>query len=75
MLPLYLLSDLSPSPLLKVNVQYIQTVCSCKGGGGGSEVCVVDHRVHRVAIAAYWSTFSDEGKISPEVEFTKKKNP
>jgi hypothetical protein len=24
-----------------------------------------DHRVHRVATAAFWRTFSDEGKISP----------
>jgi phosphopantothenoylcysteine synthetase/decarboxylase len=23
------------------------------------------HRVHRVATAAFWRTFSDEGKISP----------
>jgi hypothetical protein len=33
---LYLLSDLlPPSPLLKLNVQYIQTVC---GWGGGDEL-------------------------------------
>jgi hypothetical protein len=25
----------------------------------------VDHRVHRVATAAFWRTFSDEGKICP----------
>ncbi len=24
------------------------------------------HRVHRVATAAFWRTFSDEGKISPD---------
>ncbi len=24
-----------------------------------------DHRVHRVATAAFWRTFSDEGKICP----------
>jgi hypothetical protein len=32
-----------------------------QGGGihGGA------HRVHRVATAAFWRTFSDEGKISP----------
>ncbi len=24
-----------------------------------------DHRVHRVATAAFWRTFSDEGKIGP----------
>jgi hypothetical protein len=24
-----------------------------------------NHRVHRVATAAFWRTFSDEGKISP----------
>jgi hypothetical protein len=35
---LYLLSDLlPPPPLLKLNVQYLQTVCGCGGGevGGG----------------------------------------
>jgi hypothetical protein len=36
--PLYILSDLPhPYPLPKVNVQYIQTVCGC--GGGGVELC------------------------------------
>jgi hypothetical protein len=36
LLPLYFLSDLPPPPhLLKQNVQYIQTVCACGGGGGG----------------------------------------
>jgi hypothetical protein len=33
LLPLYLLSDLPPPPLPKVNVQYIQTVCGCGGWG------------------------------------------
>jgi hypothetical protein len=32
LLPLYLLSDFPPLP--KLNVQYIQTVCDCGGGGG-----------------------------------------
>jgi hypothetical protein len=37
--------SLTPSPLPKVNVQYIQTVCGCgRGmGGGGVLSCVVDH--------------------------------
>ncbi len=41
LLPLYLLSDLPPLP--KLNVQYIQTVCGC--GGGGVELCcsLIDH--------------------------------
>ncbi len=40
---LYLLSDLlPPSPLLKLNVQYIQTVCGWEGGGGVMN-CTVDH--------------------------------
>jgi hypothetical protein len=40
LLPVYLLSDLPhPSPLLKVNVQYYQTVCGCRGVLS----CVVDH--------------------------------
>ncbi len=34
---LYLLSDLLPPPPLP-NVQYIQTVCDCGGGGGGVEM-------------------------------------
>ena len=37
LLPLYLLSDLPPFPLPKLNVQYIQTVCGF--GGGGRGVC------------------------------------
>ncbi len=32
LLPLYLFSDLPPSPLPKLNVHYLQTVCS-EGGG------------------------------------------
>jgi hypothetical protein len=43
---LYLLSDLPhPSPLPKVNIQFIQTVCGCEVGvrGGGLLSCVVDH--------------------------------
>jgi hypothetical protein len=40
LLPLYLLFDLPPPP--KLNVQYIQTVCGC-GGGGGMLNCGVDH--------------------------------
>ena len=40
---LYLLSDLLPPPPLP-NVQYIQTVCDCGGGGGWGVVkCTVDH--------------------------------
>jgi hypothetical protein len=35
LLPLYLLSDPPPTPLPKLNVQYIQTVCVAVGGGGG----------------------------------------
>ena len=38
LLPLYSLSDLLPLP--KLNVQYVQTVCGCEGGGLN---CVVDH--------------------------------
>jgi hypothetical protein len=34
LLPLHLLSDLPPLPSSKPNVQYIQTVCGCGGGGG-----------------------------------------
>ncbi len=42
LLPLYLLSDhLHPPPLPKLNVQYIQAVCDCGGGGGLN--CTVDH--------------------------------
>ncbi len=38
--PFYFLSDLPhPSPLPKVNVQYIQAVCGCGGWGGGFELC------------------------------------
>ncbi len=34
LLPIYILSDLlPPPPLPKLNVQYIQTVCVCGGGG------------------------------------------
>jgi hypothetical protein len=43
LLPFYLLSESDlphPSPLSKVNVHYIQTVCGC----GGVSSCVVDHR-------------------------------
>jgi hypothetical protein len=44
LLPLYLLSDLPPPPLPKLNVQYIQTVCDYGGGGGGGVLsCVEDH--------------------------------
>ncbi len=32
---------------------------------GNSPRCSVYHRVHRVATAAFWRTFSDEGKIGP----------
>jgi hypothetical protein len=39
---LYHLSDLLPPPPLP-NVQYIQTVCDCGGGGGGVMKCTVDH--------------------------------
>ena len=38
---LYLLSDLLPPPLLP-NVQYIQTMCDCVGGGG-VEMYTVDY--------------------------------
>jgi hypothetical protein len=31
----------------------------------GKEIHGVAHRVHRVETAAFWRTFSDEGKISP----------
>ncbi len=42
LLPLYILSDLlPPPPLPQLNVQYIQTVCVC--GGGGVMNCTVDH--------------------------------
>ncbi len=37
----YSLTSPTPPPLPKVNVQYIQTVCGC--GGGGVLSCVVDH--------------------------------
>ncbi len=44
LLPMYFPSDLPhPSPLPKVKVQYIQTVCRCGGGGVGVLSCVVDH--------------------------------
>ncbi len=39
---LYLLSELLPPPPLP-NVQYIQTVCYCGGGGWGVLKCTVDH--------------------------------
>jgi hypothetical protein len=39
---LYLLSDLLFPPPLP-NVQYIQTVCVCGGGGGGVLKCTVEH--------------------------------
>jgi hypothetical protein len=32
---------------------------------GVADLCTDTHRVHRVATAAFWRTFSDEGKISP----------
>ncbi len=43
------------------------------GGGGGwgqdvggrKQAKWLGHRVHRVATAAFWGTFSHEGKISP----------
>jgi hypothetical protein len=39
---LYLLSDLlPPTSFLKLNVQYVQTVCGW--GGGGVMICTVDH--------------------------------
>ncbi len=41
LLPLYLLSDLPPPPIL--NVQYIHTVCGCGGGVGWVLSCVVNH--------------------------------
>jgi hypothetical protein len=34
--------SLTSPTLPKVNVQYIQTVCGC-GGGGGVFICVVEH--------------------------------
>ncbi len=40
LLPLYLLSDLWPSPLPKIKVQYLQTVCL---GEGGVLSCVGNH--------------------------------
>ncbi len=40
-IPLPSLWPLPPSPLPKVNVQYIKTVCDC--GGGGVLSCVVGH--------------------------------
>jgi hypothetical protein len=44
LLPLYLLSDLPPpSPLPKLIVQYIQTLCGCGWGVEGLLNCVVDH--------------------------------
>jgi hypothetical protein len=39
---LYLLSDLLPPPPLP-NVQNIQTMCDCGGGGGEVLKCTVDH--------------------------------
>ncbi len=33
---------------------------------GHTDSHTLDHRVHRVATAAFWRTFSDEGKISPD---------
>ncbi len=30
-----------------------------------AETCGLEHRVHKVATAAFWRTFSHEGKISP----------
>jgi hypothetical protein len=32
---------------------------------GREELLVYSNRVHRVATAAFWRTFSDEGKIGP----------
>jgi hypothetical protein len=40
----------------------IHTITQRRGAGGESW----NHRVHRVATAAFWRTFSHEGKISPD---------
>ncbi len=50
LLPLYLLSDLPPSPLPKQIVQYIQTVCGCWGGGGGVLNCAVACRPYSAGV-------------------------
>ncbi len=39
-----------------------QLPCVCKSFVGLNSI---NHRVHRVATAAFWRTFSHEGKISP----------
>ncbi len=43
---LYLRSDLLPPPSLP-NVQYMQTVCDCVGGGGVLK-CTVDHILQKL---------------------------
>ncbi len=43
-----------------LRIFFSHTVINLQSGRGTSH-----HRVHRVATAAFWRTFSDEGKISP----------
>jgi hypothetical protein len=38
LLPLYLLSDILPSPLSKLNVQYVYRHCVAVGVGGGCSI-------------------------------------
>ncbi len=58
---------------LKMCIKKIKIEAAEWSGGGRQShtICTLvrqgsqDHRVHRVEIAAFWRTFSHEGKISP----------
>jgi hypothetical protein len=54
-----------PSPLPKVNVQYIQTVCVCRGGGGGGGLlsCVIDHTVFCRSLTLWFGPDSEPTKL------------
>ena len=55
------------SPYLIVSSIFSYPLPTTKGMGWSAENLFywLSHRVHRVATAAFWRTFSDEGKIGP----------